>query len=117
MEEGGGGFGAQQRCVRRKVEEEEESSAAEEEPGDLPEWEEVEEVGFPDFLVGWEAVGEGRKQGHGMEGEEGGLHDKLWMGEVGVELRHVGVEEEEEEHPHHGKGVVGVLGEENNKSG
>lgn len=52
-----------------------------------------------------------------MEGEEGGLHDKLWMGEVGVELRRVGVEEEEEEAPHHGKGVVGVLGEDNNKSG
>lgn len=77
MEEGVEGFGAQQRCVRRPVEEEAESSAAEEELDDIPEWEVVGEVGFPDFLVGWEAVGEGQKQGHGMEGEEGGLHDKL----------------------------------------
>lgn len=40
-----------------------------------------------------------------MEVEEGGLLGTLWMGEEGVEWKC------EEEDPHHGKGVLGVLGE------
>lgn len=107
-------FDAQRRCVRRTVEDEEaESSGGEEEPGELHESGAVEEAGFPDFPVWWEVVGEGQKQGPGMEAEEGGLRDSLWMEEVGVELSCVG----EEEELHHGKGVEGVLWEETNSSG
>lgn len=101
------------------MEEEAESSGGEQEPGDLHEWGAVEEeAGFPDFPVWWEVVGEGQKQGPGMEAEEGGLRGSLWMEEVGAELSCVGEEEVgEEEELHHGTGVEGVLGAETNQSG
>lgn len=112
-EEGQGAeFDAQRRCARRTVEEEAESSAGEEEPADLHEWGAEEEAGFPDSLVWWEVVVGGRKQGPGMEAEEGGLRGSLWMEEVEAELSCAGEEEAvEEEELHHGKGVEAVLGE------
>lgn len=57
----------------------------EEAAGDFPWWEEVGEVGHPEFPVWMEVVEGGLRLGPWMEEGEEGLLGLLWKVEVGVE--------------------------------
>lgn len=107
----GAGLGGRQRNVRKMGEVEGEAGdgdgAEEEGAGDLPWWEEVEEAGHPEFLVGREAEEEEPRQELWTEEGEEELPDHLWTEEgEGVEPS-CGGEEEEEGHRHE-KEVEGV---------
>lgn len=115
----GAGLGGQQRSVRKMEEEEGEAGdgdgddGEEEGAGDLPWWEEVAEVGHPEFLVWREAEEEVPRRGLWKEAGEEGLPCHLWRAEEEEE----GVEPscgeaEGEEGDRHEKEVEGVLQEE-----